>query len=64
MKMATLDIDRTFVHWDYNQKKVQQLLADHVGKVVLDLVGPPFYLLRSVDKPATARPPPPSPPGR
>ena len=28
MKLATLDIDRTFVHWDNNRDKMEQLLAD------------------------------------
>ena len=29
---------------------MKKLLADHAGKVSLDLEGPPFYLLRSLDK--------------
>jgi hypothetical protein len=28
MKLATVDIDRTFVHWDYNKQKVEALLAE------------------------------------
>ena len=28
MKLATLDIDRTFVHWDNNKHKMDRLLAD------------------------------------
>ncbi len=28
MKLATLDIDRTFVHWDNNKDKMDQLLAN------------------------------------
>lgn len=28
MKLATLDIDRTFVHWDNNKAKMEQLLTD------------------------------------
>ena len=31
MKLATLDIDRTFVHWDNNQAKMKQLLADRAS---------------------------------
>lgn len=83
MKLATLDIDRTFVHWDNNKVKMEQLLADcksplaclaialafstlaltrresgdalllpfaDVGKVDLEVTGPPFFLLRVVDK--------------
>ena len=34
MKLATLDIDRTFVHYDNNQAQMKKLLADHAGKVV------------------------------
>ena len=52
LKMAHVDIDRTFVHWDHNRDKVAQLLSDH-PEVVKDVEGPPFWLLRSTD-PATS----------
>ena len=45
LKIARLDLDRTFAHWDYNKDKVAQLVADH--PVEIELPGPPFYLLRS-----------------
>ena len=48
MARAMIDLDRTFVHWDYNRAKVERLLADH-PEVVVDAPGPPFYLLRSND---------------
>ena len=54
LKMATVDIDRTFVHWDYNTKKVEALLSDH-PEVVVDVGGPPFYLLRSTDASVSVR---------
>ena len=50
MKLATLDIDRTFVHWDNNEAKMKQLMAAHNATLQLDLIGPPFWLLRSLDK--------------
>eukprot|EP00729_Bicosta_minor_P007420 gene7420-20406_t len=43
---ATVDIDRTFVHWDYNHDKVKQLMQDH-PEIVMEVPGPPFYLLKS-----------------
>jgi hypothetical protein len=46
LKLATVDVDRTFVHWDYNRPRVAALLAAH-PEVVVDVPGPPFYLLRS-----------------
>ena len=46
MRRATVDIDRTFVHWDYNHDKVKQLMQDH-PEIVMEVPGPPFYLLKS-----------------
>ena len=38
MKLATLDIDRTFVHHEgFNKAPMARLLADHAGKVALGL---------------------------
>jgi hypothetical protein len=50
MKLATLDIDRTFVHWDNNRAKMQRLLADHNDTIDVEIQGPPFWLVRSLDK--------------
>jgi len=48
--IATLDLDRTFVHKDYNYDKVDKLLHDHAGEVELerdcDMEG--WFLLRSI----------------
>ena len=52
MQIATLDLDRTFVHWDNNTAKVKQMLADHPGEIAVDVEGPPFFYLRST-KPGT-----------
>ena len=38
-QVATLDIDRTFVHWDNQHANVEKLLAENKGKVVLDQTG-------------------------
>lgn len=46
MRRATIDVDRTFVHWDYNSAKVKRLLKEH-PEVVVEVPGPPFYLLKS-----------------
>ena len=35
MKLAALDIDRTFVHYDNNKAQMKKLLADHAGKVCM-----------------------------
>ena len=51
---GTIDLDRTFVHWDYNAAKVKQLLIDH-PEVVVEIPGPPFYLLRSTDATTSVR---------
>jgi len=34
--IATLDLDRTFIHSNFNGSKVKKLLADHKGKVVIE----------------------------
>lgn len=48
--IATLDLDRTFVHKDYNYEKVDKLLHEHAGAVELerdcDMEG--WFLLRSI----------------
>jgi hypothetical protein len=51
---GVVDVDRTFVHWDYNHDKVARLLAEH-PHVVVDVAGPPFYLLRSTAHNASVR---------
>ncbi len=33
---ATLDLDRTFIHFDFNREKVNKLLKDHEGAVELE----------------------------
>ena len=54
MRLATLDLDQVYVHYDFNRVKVANLLADHPD--VIDAQGhqPPFYLLRS-SRPSTCR---------
>lgn len=47
MKIAKLNLNRAFVHWDYNRDKVKQLLSDYPDTIDLEIPGPPFYLLRS-----------------
>jgi hypothetical protein len=32
--IATLDLDRTFIHYNFNGKKVKKLLEEHKGEVV------------------------------
>ena len=54
MATAVIDLDRTFVHWDYNEAKVKRLLSDH-PQVTVDVAGPPFYLLRSTDASTSVR---------
>ena len=54
LKLATVDLDRTFVHWDYNAAKVKQLLHDY-PQIVVEQPGPPFYLLRSTDNHTSVR---------
>jgi beta-ureidopropionase len=48
--IATLDLDRTLVHLDFNEKKVAKLLREHQGEVVqeqfLDMES--WYVLRSL----------------
>lgn len=48
--IATLDLDRTFVHYDFHVEKVKKLLAEHKGEVELekDYQMESWYLLRSV----------------
>ena len=47
MKVATLNIDKVFVHWDNNRAKMQKLMDEQQGKVVLDIEGPPFLIIAS-----------------
>ena len=48
--IATLDLDRTLVHTDFNEAKVAKLLREHPGEVVqeqfLDMES--WYVLRSL----------------
>ncbi len=34
--MATLDLDRSFAHYDFNEKKVQEMLKEHEGQMVVE----------------------------
>ena len=34
--ITTLDLDRTFIHHNFNGSKVRKLLADHKGKVIIE----------------------------
>jgi beta-ureidopropionase len=34
--IATLDLDRSFAHYDFNEKKVQQMLKDHEGEMTVE----------------------------
>lgn len=47
--IATFDLDRTFVHLDFNQEKVEKLLREHKGEVEQEDVSgsKAWYLLRS-----------------
>lgn len=48
--IATLDLDRTLIHKDFNQKKVARLLQEHPSEIAqeqpLDMEG--WYLLRAI----------------
>jgi hypothetical protein len=48
--VATLDLDRTLIHKDFNKQKVDRLLQEHQGEIgqeePLDMEG--WYLLRSL----------------
>lgn len=48
--VATLDLDRTLVHTNFNEKKVEQLLKERAGDVVLEksFGMEAWYLLRAV----------------
>ena len=51
--IATLDLDRTFVHYDFNRERVEKMLAEHKGELIVernlsdeDLA--PWWLFRSI----------------
>jgi len=51
--IATLDLDRTFAHYDFNREKVKKMLAERKGEIILerdkseeDLA--PWWLFRAV----------------
>lgn len=48
--IATIDLDRTFVHLDFNKDKVEKLLREHAGEVELESFpgSKAWYLLRSI----------------
>lgn len=48
--IATLDLDRTFVHWDFTKEKIDKLLHEHAGEVELESFpgSKAWYLLRSL----------------
>jgi hypothetical protein len=48
--IATLDLDRTFVHTNFQEDNVRRLLAEHPGEVVLEkfFAAEAWYLLRAV----------------
>ena len=46
LKIATVDLDAQWAHWDNNRAKVHKLLAENEG-VELAVPGPPFYYLRA-----------------
>lgn len=48
--IATLDLDRTLVHIDFNKSKIEKLVADHEGEVIIESyrATEEWYLLRSI----------------
>lgn len=48
--ITALDLDRTFVHFDFNRQKIDRLLKDHKGEIALekkfDMAG--WWLLKAV----------------
>lgn len=34
--IATLDLDRSFAHYDFNESKVQNMLKEHAGEIVVE----------------------------
>jgi predicted amidohydrolase len=34
--IATLDLDRAFAHYDFNRKKVEKMLAEHRGEIMVE----------------------------
>lgn len=54
MRRATIDIDRTFAHWDFNAAKVKQMMNEH-PEVLMEVNGPPFYLLKSTSNTTSIR---------
>jgi len=34
--IATLDLDRSFAHYDFNEKKVQEMLKEHEGQMIVE----------------------------
>lgn len=54
LRLATVDIDRTFAHWDYNGPKIDAMRRAHPS-VEIDIAGPPHFLLRSADNHTSVR---------
>lgn len=54
MKLAKLDLDRTFVHYDFNAAKMKRLLAEN-PQIVLERDRDPWWLLRSTAANVSAR---------
>ncbi|MFH1267251.1 MAG: hypothetical protein ABIK89_16100 [Planctomycetota bacterium] len=48
--VATLDLDRTFAHGNFNDTKIKRLLAEHPGEVELErrYANENWYLIRSI----------------
>jgi len=55
--IATLDLDRTFVHTNFNTQKVKKLLAEHKGEIEQEHFYPmeSWYLLRATKPGASVR---------
>jgi hypothetical protein len=48
--IATLDLDRTLMHFNFNEAKVQKMLGEHRGEIELEKTLPmeSWYVLRAV----------------
>ena len=48
--IATLDLDRTLIHTNFNEEKVQRLLREHKGEVEMEKFfdAEAWYLLRAL----------------
>ena len=55
MRTATVDIDRSFVHWDYTREKVNLLLKENPMVEIENPNSPPYWLLRSTDNATSVR---------